>query len=472
MLKKINIFWIFTGTLFLVILLPGMVQQGMFLDGITYSAISKNLANGIGNFWNPHYTNTLYPSFYEHPPLVFGIQSLFFKIFGDSFLTERIFSFCNCLLSSFAIYLIWSRIFKGTEYQKFAWLPLFFWIITPIISWSFKNNLLENTLSVFTLFALFFQIESVQKKSLFSLVLGSICIVAAFLSKGFVGLFPLATLLIYAFVFKEFKNKKMVLYSILSLILPLLLLIFLYWIIPGFKNNFDHYLNQQLIPALNNQREITTTSHFGLLIYLLIQLLLPFIILFIILVFRYIKKSDLKFDNTKMAQFFLLIGLSASLPLMITLKQRPFYLVPSLPFYILSFSCFIVSIPNQKIGQIKKKNHFLILIFSSLVIIITLVSSWISFGKIARDYEIIQDVTAISNEVPKGTTIQTTKKIWENWVLTAYLSRYQNISLDCNQEQEYLLYSKPTTNQETLLTKYNLTTCNLRKYKLYKKKEP
>lgn len=52
-----------------LLLIPTLVQDGMFLDGITYSAISRNMANGIGSFWHPHYTETLYPHFNEHPPL-------------------------------------------------------------------------------------------------------------------------------------------------------------------------------------------------------------------------------------------------------------------------------------------------------------------------------------------------------------------------------------------------------------------
>ena len=40
------------------------------MDGLMYSAISKNLANGIGTFWNPYLSETLFPEFHEHPPLV------------------------------------------------------------------------------------------------------------------------------------------------------------------------------------------------------------------------------------------------------------------------------------------------------------------------------------------------------------------------------------------------------------------
>lgn len=46
----------------------------MFVDGVTYAAIARNLAQGNGSFWSPFYTATLYPQFFEHPPLGFALQ--------------------------------------------------------------------------------------------------------------------------------------------------------------------------------------------------------------------------------------------------------------------------------------------------------------------------------------------------------------------------------------------------------------
>lgn len=50
------------------------------MDGLFYSSIARNLSNGVGTFWQTHFSNTLFPRFYEHPPLALGIQSLFLKL--------------------------------------------------------------------------------------------------------------------------------------------------------------------------------------------------------------------------------------------------------------------------------------------------------------------------------------------------------------------------------------------------------
>ncbi|MGY0407078.1 MAG: glycosyltransferase family 39 protein [Polaribacter sp.] len=137
-----------------------MVQEGMFLDGVTYSAISKNLANGYGSFWEPHYTKTLFTSFHEHPPLVFIIESYFFKLFGNAFYTERIFSLATALLTAFGIIKCWKLLSDPSEIKINYWLPILIWLSVPLVSWSYKNNMLENTMGVFTIFSVYFILKA------------------------------------------------------------------------------------------------------------------------------------------------------------------------------------------------------------------------------------------------------------------------------------------------------------------------
>ncbi|MBI4649048.1 MAG: glycosyltransferase family 39 protein, partial [Bacteroidia bacterium] len=132
-----------------------MFSDGMFMDGLWYAAVSKNMAHGLGSFWYPHFTNTLYSEFHEHPPLVFFLQSLCFRLFGDSFLVERFYSLCMTLTSGFFIYLFWKQINKKDSSNVTGWLPLFLWIAVPVVSWACANNMLENTTTVFTTLAVF-----------------------------------------------------------------------------------------------------------------------------------------------------------------------------------------------------------------------------------------------------------------------------------------------------------------------------
>ena len=71
------------------LLLPSMATIGMFMDGTIYAAISRNLAEGVGTMWALHFSAGLFPVFREHPPLVFWLQSFFFRLLGDGYRGTR-----------------------------------------------------------------------------------------------------------------------------------------------------------------------------------------------------------------------------------------------------------------------------------------------------------------------------------------------------------------------------------------------
>lgn len=80
--SQANVLWMFSAALFLVIVLPRLLGYGLFLDGLIYSSIARNLSESVGSLWKPYYTDTSFPVFYEHPPFGLYVQSLFFRIFG------------------------------------------------------------------------------------------------------------------------------------------------------------------------------------------------------------------------------------------------------------------------------------------------------------------------------------------------------------------------------------------------------
>ena len=49
-------FWLLLIGLFLILVSKSLLTEGMFFDGVTYASISRNMAEGQGTFWNPHYT--------------------------------------------------------------------------------------------------------------------------------------------------------------------------------------------------------------------------------------------------------------------------------------------------------------------------------------------------------------------------------------------------------------------------------
>jgi len=162
--NKLLPFWFITISVFIALILPTLIKDGMFMDGQLYACVSKNLADGLGTFWFPFLCETCWNSgsgfFLEHPPLVYGIQSLFFKSLGDSIYVERFYSFLTAIITAYLILLTWKLILNdNSELRKLSWLPVLFWIITPVCFWSYQNNVQENTMGIFTLASVYFTLK-------------------------------------------------------------------------------------------------------------------------------------------------------------------------------------------------------------------------------------------------------------------------------------------------------------------------
>ena len=101
----------------------------MYNDGVAYAGLAKNLAHGIGTFWTPRLTEIEYVAFYEHPPLVFGLQSLFFRVLGDALATERVYAFTVFALSGGLIVGLWREALRDLPGAR----PYWFFAPDPVV---------------------------------------------------------------------------------------------------------------------------------------------------------------------------------------------------------------------------------------------------------------------------------------------------------------------------------------------------
>jgi 4-amino-4-deoxy-L-arabinose transferase-like glycosyltransferase len=456
-------FWGITLAFFLFQLLPWLVKQGMFLDGLTYSAISRNLAMELGSAWSPHYTLTFHPQFYEHPPLVFILQSWFFRLLGDGLYVERIFTFLTAVFCAWGIYKTWA-LFEDKEKSSFAWLPIFFWISIPAIAFSFRNNMLDNVVSVFSLFAVYFISRAMREKKYYLSLIGAIFILGAFFSKGPVGLFPLILPVLYILSFKvENKGKIMMHFALLNATLFLGIFL-LFHFIPESKENLVQYFNQQLLPAIKGEREIKTSNRLFILGQVFTSLAVPLLLILLIALFKH-RSLTIRPHERQKSLYFFLIALSASLPLVVTLKQSRVYLLPSLPFYVMALSYFFL--PTLKDLLLNKRllvrKYLKIVQLSFLVLLVAY--TIFSFQRYDRDENLIEDVKTLTQIIPEGSIISTQGHC-DDWVLIAYLSRYGNISLDCQERRDYhLLLKKEVPDSDQFV----LQKVELNLFKLYVK---
>ncbi len=439
------------------------------MDGLIYATISHNMANGIGTFWNPSFTETLFPEFHEHPPLAIGIQSCLYSLFGHSIFIDKLYSVGMIGLTAIGIVLIWKEI--GNKLQT-AWIPLLFYTLIPVISWAATNNILENTMSVFVVFSVWFAIKSTKKYRFTYLFFSGILLALAWLSKGFPALFPFAFPIIY-WVFTRNRKGYMALldtgFLLISFLVPCII------VFCCFSTAFDSlciYISKQVVGSISHVQ--TVDSRFFILKRTLTELIPTFILLIIGFGFARAKKwYPLKNKNLMLwCYIFLTLASTGILPIMISMKQSGFYILTTYPFLSLAAGILFYSIMKKGLENINRFVQIGVCFLGIVTLSIGITLTITNIGKLNRDKEMLTDLHILLPEIPEHSRIRITPDMWENWSLHGYCFRYKYISLDIDDTlHNYLLLKKTATLQD-----YNLDTLyfpiekNTSLFDLYKKK--
>ena len=421
-------FWLLLIGLFLILVSKNLLTEGMFLDGVTYACISRNMACGLGSFWNPSYTQTIGHVFHSHPPLAFGLEALFFKVLGDHWWVEKLYSVLAFLFTGLLIALIWKR---TTNNLRWAWLPLLFWLVMPLATWCATNNMLENTMSVFVLFSVYLMIVGYQRNHKIWLFLSAVALLLAFLSKGFTGLFPLVFPILYC-AFDQ--KRKWIQGPIDSLILLVSIAVFagiMFLVCPGSFGYIKDYIRLQVIGG--GLHEATASSRFYIVFALLQQLMIPYVIAMALVICKARSKVNNKafeFPPDKAWFYvFLIMGLVGVLPIMVSVKQRDFYMLAALPFFALACGHITLSMLTLWLPKITPKVRGWMTLGAGCVVLLGVVLNVVHIGKYGRDEALIEEVKQRIAEYEGNNVIEITPEEYTQWAKHAYFMRYGKISL-------------------------------------------
>jgi 4-amino-4-deoxy-L-arabinose transferase-like glycosyltransferase len=436
-------------SLFIALILPRLISRDIFLDGMTYAAVARNQAENRGGFWNPHYSETIYPVFFEQPPLGLWLQSLAFRIFGDSSDVEFFWGVCCGLIILLLMRVIWRTIIQDHFPVPGDWWPALLFLMFPLVSWTLANNLLENTMTCFVLLGTWAGLTALFRNTLLAeaawSTVSGLMLAMAILTKGFPAAFIMAIPMTVAVIRKRPLGAAVRVTAIMTAVS-----FFGLWIVFACGGEsaayfVKNYFFNQLVSSLKGQREISS-SQFFLLKKLLAELSVPFLLSFIVTFF--IRKHNPSANSKVMpdkgrAAVFLSIALMGSLPLLISPKQLGWYLFPSLPFWAMGIAAAFPQ-PALKIeaafagrpGLGKKA------VLTSLALFIIASGGTLLFkGKIVlRNHELFNDMDYRSGLLPQGQTITVyPQTLVTDWYVAAYMQRFLKASLTATAGKQYCL---------------------------------
>ncbi|TSA51751.1 MAG: hypothetical protein D4R43_00310 [Sphingobacteriales bacterium] len=457
-------------TAFIWLIVFPLFQLGMFTDGLLYASIARNFYLGKGSWWNIYSHETTGIFFHEQPPLVFWMQSFFFTMLGDTIYSERIYSLVLILLSAIIIIKFWKEL---NHEIKTAWLPVILWLSIYSVRFSVINNLIENSLQFFDLVSVLFLFKAMRNKKVFlNLFLGFLFLFLASLSKGIQGLFPIVVPVCYWLNFRNSSTRK----SIATTFFLLSATIGIYFLMiqsTEIMESYKAYFASRF-PGFPNTPHATTEYRLYIFIELLIQLLPPAILCFAVIFFIKRKlRINIPFtaEQKRISIFFLLIGLSASLPLIVSFEQRFFYLTTSMPYFVLALSVLIekyfyeLSIHFQNKIQFLKKITFILL----MGIALGFATVFLFAGKITRDKEMLNDILKIGNRTKGESLIDISSEGWNNWTAHMYFRRYFNIEFVAG-TNGHSFYLHPKKEGEFNSPYYNKVNWGTEYYDVFEKK--
>lgn len=425
--KKLSLPILVLATIVSLLWLPYLFAKGMFMDGVYNAMFAHNLLLGINPFWAPQTVYYSTPAYWDNPPLSMYLLSLAYKIMGDVYYVERIYSLLCAMVQLVLIAAVWKIFFgENAELKKNAWLPCLLFLISPLTGWCYSNNLMENTMSIFTTASVIVFVLWLRRGKYiipFAFAGGGLIVLAA-VTKGPVGLFPLALPLF--FVFEKSKSRiQLAAYLVIQLMAFTSVFYAVFSTAPA-ADFLEHYLQLQLLPALQKGAEKTHMQF--VILYELLRGLLPLLVAAIVSFFFFRSKN--KKENTvhfSTALPFIMIGFSASLPILLSNRQHHYYLLPSLPLFAIGFA--IVVLPSAKWLLSKIESVWNGQLQSAIQIICVALIGLAGFlsvnniGTYVRDENLLKDIEAIQPIVKGEKLLNTDSGFFHEWPLRGYLKR-------------------------------------------------
>lgn len=407
--------------------LPNLFTKGMFVDGVYDALLAHNLHTGVGCFWAPQTADYMHPAYWDNPQLSAYFLSLWYKVFGDVFWVEKLYSLFCALVQLVLIAAAW-RIYFSTNpaIKKYGWLPCLLFLLIPLTSWGYSSNLMENTMSIFTTAAVvsFLLFLRTGTSLLAYSTIGGALIFLALITKGPVALFPLAAPFFFIWIERQFSWQKITAYLFLQglIMVALFALVFNSGAPKLFLQN---YLDVQLLRAIKPQGG-SGPLHFGIFVQLLLALI-PLLVLALLSMLADRKRLSSEKSLFPVALVFILIGLSASAPIALSAKQNKHYLLPSLPLFALGFACLVLPLINWLQQKWQQYNNASLLNSAKAICLLLITAcfiySGVNAGNYSRDKDLLTDIENIQPLLKAEKVMRTDWTVYDDWALRANLNR-------------------------------------------------
>lgn len=453
-----SVFWWVAIFYIAFMFLPRLTPTGMFGDGLLYSSIARNLAEGRGSWWAPFFSSGYWiegvapTAYYENPPLMLWMQAGFFRLFGDHWWVEKLYALLLLALNCWLISRVWEAPLKeraGVS-ERFGWVPVWLFYFIPIVAWGSPNNLMDSQLLTFCLLSLWCSLTVLfqGKNPVLFFALASIFIFFGILTKGPVALYPVAAPLLYALIFERKKWLRGLMQSASVLAIAFLLFFALLWLNGAAFSFFQQYWEQRLAVALQGGRADGLRLGWGRLyiFWLLLRensMILGVSILLLLAAWRRGNRATGFAYERKLSLFFLLLAFAATVPVMASTRQAGMYLIPGLALFAVAAGYFHLPWLSHWLSRMGRRSTAWVGGLAGLGILIVVMYATVIAGKPGREKALLHDLTFLKQEIPSGGRVAACEHVMSNFVFHVYLQRFAHLELTRDSSSARFFFTEP-----------------------------
>ncbi|MCR4815813.1 MAG: hypothetical protein K5842_01345 [Bacteroidales bacterium] len=496
MKRQLHLYFIVIGA-FLLFISGGFLTEGLSRVGMDNAVVAQRMSEGFEEFWLPSLNAPGNPDRQNYLPLGYWLESKWFALFGDnSFMAEKVYSVLTYLIIAMLILWIWKLI--GISVHT-GWLPIMCWITIPIVSWSATNNLLESTMTMFILLSVVFLLKGGRASFIANsrlalgrepggyklsrtawIVLAALMMELAFMVKGFAGLFPI----FFPFLYWLMVRRERVLFPIFTtgviLAVWMVTLFVVIFVSPDIYYHLYNYLHGQMIGGILHEQ--TVASRFYIVYVLFVQSVIPLAVLAVmclirikgrpfyrhLMFWRYRNKlTAVQVERAKLGWFFLAMGFSGILPIMLGHKQQEFYVVPTLPFFALAMACLMYDLIEDWLTRMNKTAERVLTGLAVVVFGTGLILNLASIHKINSNQALLNDMKIILPYLNNGETVSVSPEVKQSAEAEEYFYRYKQVTFDDAIGRSHLLTMYGNVAKMVGDTKYIDMDLPTSQYKLY-----
>ncbi len=430
----------------LAIYLPRFLTEGLDNDGLTYASVARNMAVGAGSCWRPYLVRaesywipteqTPDNVFYGHPPVLFFLESLLYRLLGDQWYVEKLFSALSFALLLAGCGRAWQVLFPAEPLRAFSWLPVL-WVATAWqVRFAASNNLLNVPQAACCVWALAAMVRGLRTPAWTAWTWALVWSFAAFLCKGPFAFFLWAVPGLYWLVFERTAARLLPRAAqTAGLVLGFAALLGLLLVYTPAREFLGEYFRRQVLAVWSGNRVERFSGTEGpwgrfYIAGVMVLNVAPMLLSTLVMV----RRTRPLEPEAQTGLWLCTVGLAATLPMLLIDKQFAHYVVTGTPCFALGFAAWQVRFWQESFERTSLTAHDLQAALGAAVLGfagLTYLTFQLNFSGTPRLMQTrIAEIKAHS-KLPynQRVGILSVPDIQNDYYLNLYLQRYRRIEL-------------------------------------------